>query len=261
MGASSAAWPPASTTGEHRPQRDERSCPSRPRPAAAGASGWSRARSPAICSPTATLARGELERQPRVERLEQPARTRRRGVAGRAVGRAGAGEHRLQDERLVVAQPVAAPRCDLRLAVGQVDAAQARAGRQRAPRAHLGRQRVVDVVEDGRGRPHGLGDVPGRQLPRPGRPGSARRRRPRRAAPRVVAVEQLVVGVGELPARSGSCRPCRRTARLRPASSRSLHAAVGLEERQRHVVPVPSVDADRQHGRPGAAASAGSSAL
>ena len=66
---------------QHRPQRAHASCPSRPRPAAAGASGAAAARSAAISSPTVALAARSARTAAR--RRTRPA-ARRRAAAGAA---------------------------------------------------------------------------------------------------------------------------------------------------------------------------------
>ncbi len=94
---------------------------------------------------------GEGERQPVVERVEQAAGPRHPG-GRRLGGRLGppSGQHGLQHERLVVAQPVPGPAYVV-AGVGLVHLAQrvVEAG-EPAPQPQLGRQRVVERVASGR---------------------------------------------------------------------------------------------------------------
>ena len=175
---SGRAAPPARRRRRRRASRAarRRSCPSRPRPAAAGASGASRASSVGDRRADLALAGGQLERQPRVEGLEQPAGARRpRGRRLPAPPRGAAlGQRHLQDERLLEAQPAPAPSATS-ASRRAVDAAQRVGARRRAvpPGAHVGGQRVGHVGEDVEDDPaHALGDGPGRAaLPRRGRSG------------------------------------------------------------------------------------------
>ena len=76
VGASSAAWPPASMTASIA-RSATTVLPEPTSPCSSRCIGRSGASSSASCSPTAPLPRGQLERQPRVERREQAAGTRR----------------------------------------------------------------------------------------------------------------------------------------------------------------------------------------
>ena len=115
------------------------------------------------------LPGGEGERQPVVERVEQPAGPRHPG-GRRLGGRLGppSGQHGLQHERLVVAQAVPGPAYVV-AGVGLVHLAQrvAQPG-QPATQPQLGRQRVIERFPLGQGHvqrdPDRLAQPPGRQL-------------------------------------------------------------------------------------------------
>ena len=93
VGASSAAWPPESTTVSIA-RSATTVLPEPTSPCSSRCIGWVRARSAAIVRPTSHLAVGQRERQPRVERLEQPAwrapRAARRAARRRRAGAARA---------------------------------------------------------------------------------------------------------------------------------------------------------------------------
>ncbi len=115
--------------------------------------------------PDRLLARGEGERQRRVEGLQQPSGPgrERRGRAGDG-GLAAQRQRQLHAHRLVPDEPVPG-RVVVRLGVGHVDAAQRlpQAGQPLGP-PQLHRQRVGGVVEQLEHLAHAARDVPGREL-------------------------------------------------------------------------------------------------
>ena len=206
VGASSAAWPPASTAASMA-RRATTVLPEPTSPCSSRCIGTSRPSSSRDRRADLLLARGEGERQPRVEGLEQPARARR--SRGRRLPRRRAPplrEGHLEDERLLVAQPPRAPSRPRPSCRGCGCRAGRRcATRSSAPGAHVGRQGVGHVVEHVEHPAHALGDRPGVQLAdravdRDESP-CGRRRRSRRAS---------CSRGGSAGGRGCRCRPCPR---------------------------------------------------
>ena len=187
------------------------------------------------------LPRGEGERQPRVERLEQPTRPHR-ARRGRLPGCRAPPlrERHLEDERLLEAQPPLG-RLDLGHRLGGVDAAQGFGARhQLSPGSHVSRQRVGHVVEHVEHPAHALGDGPGVQLA-----DRAVDRDQGLAVTGVEVVEHRVAGVGQLQAMVVHADGAREdAARL---GHQRLLVSVRLEEGEVDVVP-PVGDDDVEHG-------------
>ena len=190
---------------QHRRAARRASCPSRPRPAAAGASGAPSPGRAAISSPTATLAVGQRVRQR--ARRTRPAARRSRG--GRGTAGAGRGpqlalhQGQLHRERLVPLQPLAAPRPAISSDGRAVDLAQ----RGAAGRSARARPAAAAGIGSGGGwsMSSTTRDASG-DLPRSAASSVGRVDRDQRAGelldlvgrPRSAVVEHHVLGVGEL---------------------------------------------------------------
>ena len=105
VGASNAAWPPASMTASIA-RSAMTVLPEPTSPCNRRCIGWSAAISEAISSPMLRCPFGEFERQSRIEGGKQPVIDRApRGGRQSSGGRPALGEHDLQDERLVPREP------------------------------------------------------------------------------------------------------------------------------------------------------------
>ena len=228
-----------------------RSCPSRPRPGAAGASAR-RGPSPRRCvAPTSRWPAVSVNGSRASNASRSPPGRAGRGVVDCPDAAAPPlRERHLEDERLLVAQPPPG-RLDLGHRVGGVDAAQRVGARhQPAPGAHVGRQGVGHVVEHVEHPAHALGDGPGVQLADRAVDGDEGL-----ALPGVEVVEHRVAGVGQLePVVVGADRAGEDAAR--PGDQRLL-VAPRLEEGDVDVVPAVGDD-DVEHRALALAASAGS---
>ena len=164
VGASSAAWPPASMTWSMA-RMAITVLPEPTSPCSSRCIGNAQARSAEIVSPAARWPSVRRERQPRVERFGQPAGLpRARGGRHRGGGVPALGERGLQHERLVPLEAVPRP-------AGVIDVQRPVNGPDRLGQpaeamalAEFSGQRVltdVEGVEQGPDRP---GDLPGGDL-------------------------------------------------------------------------------------------------